>query len=158
MAIVVREYTDEQSGVTVVEYDSGMTKNKANGHIIRPKPVISSDNAHAMLAARQAKSQRAIREGLIAAAARTGHIDIRTSSRAVGIAAEALWAEGVMNPDARLIDRVKAFDTIGKAAGLLFDPRAQQHTTNEQAAALGGIGAAALLAAMQEIERRKSDA
>jgi hypothetical protein len=47
MANVVREYTDEQ-GVIVVEYDSGMTKNKANGHIIRPKPVISSENAHAM--------------------------------------------------------------------------------------------------------------
>jgi hypothetical protein len=98
-----------------------------------------------------------MREAIVEATVRTGHIATRTSAQAVGIAAGALWAEGVMNPEARLIDRVKAFDTIGKATGLLFDPRAQQHTTNEQAAALGGIGAAALLAAMREIESKKAN-
>lgn len=165
MAVVTREYTDE-NGRQLVEYESGIIKEKGTGYMVKPKPVFTSDNAAAMVARRVAKSERAMRDAILATtqahadeiAKRESKLPVKLSgsSQAVGIAAGVLW-EKVLNPgkNDRLIDQVRTFESLTKTAKLVDDPKAPASVTNEQAAALGGIGAAALLAAMAEIERRK---
>lgn len=158
---MTREYTDEQ-GRTLREYDNGNVHDASNGRIV--KAVLSHDRARSIVGQRIAKSQSAMRKAIIEATEASGlpgmggvPLTATSASHAVGIAAGVLWEQGVLNPDARLIDRVKAWDVLGKAAGLLDDPRAPQPISDEQAAALGGVGAAALLVAMAEIERRKNE-
>lgn len=165
MATVVREYTDE-TGRALREYDTGQVHDAKTGYIVKPKPVITPENAYLMHAARIAKTERAIRDAILATtqaeadkiAQRDSGLPVKLSgaSHAVGVAAGMLWQK-VLSPgkNDRLIDQVRAFESLTKTSRLVSDPRAPQPVSNEQAAALGGIGAAALLAAMRDIESRK---
>lgn len=64
----------------------------------------------------------------------------------------------VLNTDVRADHRTKAAQWVYEQSGMDGRaPRGGADVTPEQAAALGGVGAAALLVAIAEIERRKAD-
>lgn len=164
MAAVTREYIDEQ-GRALREYDNGNVTDQRTGRLVAGthKPVFTPDNARDYVARRQAKAQAAMRQRIIEATEASGlpgtgglPISAKSSADALGIAAGVLWEQGVLNPDARLIDRVKAFDTIGKASGLLADPKQAANSVTPQQAAEIGASAAVLAMAYAELQRRKS--
>ena len=129
---IVRQYTDEH-GRALVEYESGAIKEQTTGLLVgSKKPLISADNAREMVARRQAKAAAAARQGIINAVNAANYpgasglpVKVSSSSAAVGLATQVLWETGVLNPDERLSDRVKAFESTLKVAQLANDSKQQ---------------------------------
>ena len=130
---IVRQYTDEH-GRALVEYESGVVVDAETRRIAgtngRLKTSISADNAREMVARRQAKAAAAARQGIVDAVNSANWpgkgglpVKVSSSSAAVGLATQVLWETGVLNPDERLSDRVKAFESTLRVANLVSDSK-----------------------------------
>lgn len=64
MAERVKEYTDVDTGLELIEYDDGMIRRKDNGHIFKPAPgrIITAENSIALHRARKERKQNLVRE------------------------------------------------------------------------------------------------
>jgi hypothetical protein len=165
MAVVAREYTDEQTGREVVEYESGAVQDKLSGKLVSStKPLITADNARDMVARRIAKAQQQVRKNIVEATNRANWpgkrglpIKASSSAEAVGIAAGVLWETGVLDPDARLADRVKAFESVSKAGQLMADTKQSQAQPTAPGSVLDVDALERTVAALEQARRVVSE-
>jgi hypothetical protein len=117
--------TVERDGVLVNVYASGLERNAANGHFIKPPPhtLITKENATVLVRKRQEK-QAALLRSAIRREHNAKMSPIANSSAAVFAESGALlYSEIVLNADAYPRDRLEAWQVLGKAAQVLADPK-----------------------------------
>jgi hypothetical protein len=119
---IVKRWKDEE-GNDIAQYESGMIRNLNTHHIIKSVdiPYFNKDNAEDMRRIYKENTANKIREEI--SRAMFGKEIKHQSSESVGIVAGQLWLEIVMNKNALPRDRLNAWMTIGRHAGLLNDLR-----------------------------------
>ena len=116
-------------GGEIVQYNGEDCKVLKNGalygmtskHIVRGAEMDTAQ-ASALATHRHEQTQAAIRTAIVGDAGGDIPADIAAPA-AVGAAAGILWRDVVLSPDAWPRDRVNAWDTISKRAGLIAEQR-----------------------------------
>jgi len=117
----------EENGERFVKYKSGMIRNQTLNQIVKPidNLFINSETSAELGRWRKEKAQAAIGEELVKRM-KNGMGGAKAPAEAVALAAGMLWEELVMNKEMNGRDRLNAWVTIGKYAGVLTDLREKE--------------------------------
>ncbi len=122
----------------------------------RPSNLITSANARDMQQKRKDKAARLLRARIADETGKVSSLPIKDGAEAVAEAGGILWAETVLNPEAYARDRLEAWQSIGRAAGVLSDGKQVQQDAPAVADvtsalyALGAGAADAIIALLRE--------
>ncbi len=130
-AEIIETYKDDK-GRDVWIYANGMHK-RADGPIVKPPAPeyrgINKGNAAEMNRRRIEKTKRALALAILEKSKEIAgeyKIPLDSPAAAVGVVGGVLWGEIVQNPKAPARDRLQAWETLGKHAGVLGDLRLKE--------------------------------
>jgi hypothetical protein len=136
---------EDREGRRVAVYKSGLERDADTGRIIKPAPAVlfRAENAKVIQGKRQEKQAARLR-ARIAASARAGlppdlGARVKDSADAFAEAGAMLFEQVVLESEAYPRDRLQAWETLGRYAGVLPD---QTSKPDPDAARLAGLNAA----------------
>lgn len=110
----------------------------------RPPVPITAENSIAFHRKRQEKAARLLRERIAQETRNVSTLPVNSGAEAVAEAGSYLWREIVLSPEAYPRDRLAAWESIGKHAGVLGDGKQDQQQA-QQVAGHGAVDAVLVL-------------